>query len=70
MAMSDNAYIVFQYSLILSCALAFCALICLIVFDDSGIRIAKNLAADLMEMPAAILLISILGSAIIEDISG
>ena len=70
MAMGDNAYIVFRYSLILSCALAFSALICLIVFDSSAARIAKNLAADLIELPAAILLVSILGSAIIEDISG
>ena len=70
LAMNDKAYIIFRYSIILSCALSLCALFCLIAFDHSGARIAKNLAADLIELPAAILLVSILGSAIIEDISG
>ena len=70
MSMCDKAYIIFKFSLILSCVLACGALICLIIFDHSGARLAKNLAADLIELPAAILLVSILGSAIIEDISG
>lgn len=70
MSMCDKAYIIFRYSLILSCILACGALICLIVFDHSGARLAKNLAADMIELPAAILLVSIIGSAIIEDLSG
>ena len=70
MSMCDKAYIIFRYSLILSCILAFGALICLIAFDHSGARLAKNLAADMIELPAAILLVSIIGSAIIEDLSG
>lgn len=70
LAMDDKAYIIFRYSLILSCALSLSALFCLIAYDHSGAQIAKNLAADLIELPAAILLVSILGTAIIEDISG
>ena len=70
MSMCDKSYIIFRYSLILSCILACSALICLIVFEHSGARLAKNLAADMIELPAAILLVSVLGSAIIEDIGG
>lgn len=70
MSMCDKAYIIFKYLLILSCILACGALISLIVFDHSGARLAKNLAADMIELPAAILLVSIIGSAIIEDLSG
>ena len=69
-SMCDTAYIIFRGSLILSCVLACAALICLIIYDTTGGWWAKNLAADFIELPAAILLVSIIGSAIIEDLSG
>lgn len=68
-SMCDTAYIIFRSSLILSCVLACAALICLIIFSTGGGWWAKNLAADFIEMPAAILLVSIIGSAIIEDLN-
>lgn len=69
MDMCFPAYILFRSSLILSCALACTALLCFVIYSCEGVLLAKNLAADLIELPAAILLISIIGSAIIEDIS-
>ena len=68
-SMCDTAYIIFRGSLILSCVLAFAALICMIIYSTVGEWWAKNLAADFIEMPAAILLVSIIGSAIIEDLN-
>ena len=68
-SMCDTAYIIFRGSLILSCVLAFAALICMIIYNTCGDWWAKNLAADFIEMPAAILLVSIIGSAIIEDLN-
>lgn len=70
MKMCDTAYIIFRYSLIISCLLLILSLICLVVFDSSGMLAAKNLARDLLDTPAAILLVSGLGSACIEDICG
>ncbi len=70
MAMCDTAYIIFRGSVILSCVLACAALICLLIFDAGGGWWAKNLAADFIELPAAILLVSIIGSAVIEDLNG
>ena len=67
--MCDTAYIIFRGTLMLSCVMACAALICLVVFSAEGWLWAKNLAADFIELPAAILIISIIGSAIIEDIS-
>ncbi len=69
-SMCDKAYIIFRGSLIISCILACASLVCLIMYDTSGSLWAKNLAADFIELPAAILLISIIGSAIIEDLDG
>ena len=68
-SMCDTAYIIFRGSLILSCVLAFAALICMIIYNTCGDWWAKNLAADFIELPAAILLVSIIGSAIIEDLN-
>ena len=68
-SMCDTAYIIFSGSLILSCVLAFAALICMIIYSTVGEWWAKNLAADFIELPAAILLVSIIGSAIIEDLN-
>lgn len=69
MGMCDAAYIIFRGTLMLSCVMACAALICLVVFNAEGWLWAKNIAADLIELPAAILLISIIASAVIEDIS-
>jgi len=70
MSMCDTAYIIFRSSIILSCVLACAALICMIIFTSNGGWWAKNLAADFIELPAAILLVSIIGSAVIEDLNG
>lgn len=67
--MCDTAYIIFRGSMILSCVLALAALVCLIIYYNGGGWWTKNLAADFIEMPAAILLVSIIGSAIIEDLN-
>lgn len=69
MGMCDMAYIIFRGALILSCVMACAALICLVIFNAEGWLYAKNLAADLIEIPAAILLVSIIASAIVEDLS-
>jgi len=69
-SMCDTAYIIFRGSMILSCVLALAALVCLTIYCNGGGWWAKNLAADFIEMPAAILLVSIIGSAIIEDLNG
>ena len=69
MGMCNAAYIIFRGAVMLSCAMACAALICLVVFNAEGWLWAKNLAADFIELPAAILLVSIIGSAVIEDIS-
>lgn len=69
MSMCGMAYTLFRGSLLLSCVMACAALLCLVIYSSGGGYWAKNLAADFIESPAAILLISILGSAVIEDIS-
>ncbi len=68
MDMCTPAYIILRGTIILSCVMACAALICLVAYDAEHGLWAKNIAADLIELPAAILLISIIGSAIIDDI--
>lgn len=70
MSMCGTSYSLFRGSLILSCVMACAALLCLVLYSSEGHLWAKNLAADLIELPAAVLLISVIGSAVIEDISG
>lgn len=69
MKMCDKAYIIFKYSLIVCCVLLSLSLICLVVFDSSGMLTAKHLAHDLLDTPAAVLLVAGLGSACVEDFS-
>ena len=69
MSMCDTAYSITRGALMLSCVMACAALICLVVYNAEGWLYAKNLAAEFIELPAAILLVSILASAIIEDAS-
>ena len=69
LGMCESAYIVFKYSLILSAAMLFCAVILLMLAQGTtalGMDL-HSAAAFFYETPAAILLIAAIASVIIED---
>ncbi len=67
MSMCDPAYILFRYSLILSCVLLCAALISLLAAKESGSIYLSHFSRDLLQAPAGILFVSVLGSVCIED---
>ena len=68
-SMCEHAYIIFKYSLILSCVLAFCAF--MILVDISPYQVETydlyRLAVSMSETPAALLFIAAVGSVCIES---
>ena len=67
--MCDTAYIVFKYSVVLSCALLAGSLLTLIaagapVIQDFNLY---NTAVELLRLPSGVLLIGIIASVCIED---